>query len=169
MKTRIKRLYLEGYTAKEIALAVNKSEGSVKMFIKRNLNEFKKLHKEQKELRACLDKQDQFNKIKELYLKGYNAKEIAKLLELSHGHIRNYISENLKGYGFEHRKARDLNKSIIKAINSTNNSYISNVSFLRQNRQSYKYDRNGNLAFDESTRGTRTIDVPKKFYKKNAI
>lgn len=169
MKNKIKELYLKGYSAREIADELEKKEGSIKMFINRNLKEFNKLHKEQSKLRKALQNLNEFEAIKELYLKGYNAKEIAMLRNVTHGYMRGYISQNLKKYSFEHRKARDLNKSIIKAINTMNNSYMSNQSFLRQNRQSYNYDKKGNLEFDEVTRGTRPTDVPKKIYRKSNI
>lgn len=169
MKNKVRELYIKGYSAKEIAVELNRKEGSIKMFINRNLKEFKKVHEEQSKIRKGLQKEDKFASIKDLYLKGYNAKEIAHMVKKSHGHIRNYISRNLSSYRFEHRKARDLNKSIIKAINTMNNSYMSDKSFLRLNRQSYNYDRKGNLEFDEVTRGTRPTDVPKKIYRKSSI
>lgn len=165
MRSKIKQLYLEGYSAKEIAYKVCKTEVSVRKFISRNLKEFSKLHKEQLEIRQNKKKVASTEKIKQLYLKGYNAKEIADILNLSHGHIRNFISVNLRERSQEHRKSRDLNKSIIKSINNMNNSYISNAAFLKQNRQSYKYNKNNNLVFDEDTRGTRPTDVPKTFYE----
>jgi len=44
-------MYLDGYTTKEIAKELNKSEGSVKMFIRRNLKGFQKVHKKQMEIK----------------------------------------------------------------------------------------------------------------------
>lgn len=168
MREKIQQLYIEGYSAKEIAYKLGKTEVSVKKFISRNLKQFKQIHNEYRELRQS-NTNENIDKIQKLYLKGYNAKEIGKLMCLSHGYIRNLISKHLKEYGQEHRKARDLNKSIIKAINTINNSYIGNSALLKQNRQSYIYNKNDNLVFDEETRGTRPDDIPKVFYKRNSM
>lgn len=169
MKDKVKELYLKGYSAKEIAVELKKSESSVKMFISRNLKEFNKLHKEQSKLKKDLVQLNEFESIKKLYLKGYNAKEIAKLRSVTHGYMRIYISQNLKEYGREHRKARDLNKTIRTVVSNMTNSYMSNSALLRQNRQSYRYDKNENIEFDESTRSAKPADAPKKFYRSNSI
>lgn len=169
MKNRVRELYIKGYSAKQIADELQKSESSIKMFINRNLKDFKKVHEEQKKIKEGLKKLDEFEFIKSKYIEGYNAKEIAMILGKSHGHIRNYISKNLKEYGFQHRKARDLNKEIKKVVRSMNNSFMSDSSLLKQNRQSYRYDRNYNIEFDEPTRSARPSDAPKKFYRRNSI
>lgn len=169
MRYKIRELYIKGYSAKEIADKLEKSESSVKMFISRNLKDFKKVHQEQLRIRKGIKKLNQFDFIKEKYLEGYNAKEISIILNLKHGYIRNYISENFRQYGHQHRKSRDLNKNIKKVVSSMANSYMSNSSLLRQNRQSYKYDKNDNIEFDETTRSARPADMPKKFYRKNSI
>ncbi|MEF9991314.1 MAG: hypothetical protein RR835_02355 [Peptostreptococcaceae bacterium] len=169
MRNRIRELYITGYSVSEIAAELKRKEGSVKMFINRNLKDFKKVHDEQKRIREGLKKIDDFEFIKEKYIEGYNAKEIALILEKSHGYIRNYISKNLKEYGFKHRKARDLNNEIRKAVKSLNNSIMSNSAILKQNRQSYRYDKKYNIEFDEQSRSAKPDDMPKKFYRKSSI
>ncbi|MGX4601679.1 hypothetical protein [Faecalimicrobium sp. JNUCC 81] len=69
---------------------------------------------------------------------------------------------------FEHRKNRDLNKFIIKAINQDYNSYIGSNALLRWNRQSYDYDKNGNLVSNKK-RGTKPKDLLKSFSKKGGM
>lgn len=103
------------------------------------------------------------NKIKELYLKGYNAKEISNLLNEKHDTIRRCVNRNFADLKFQHRKARDLNRDIKRAVDSMNNSFISNSSLLKYNRQSYRYNKNNNLVFDEK-RGRRPVDLPKAYY-----
>lgn len=169
MRDKIREMYLAGYTAKEIAKELNKSEGSVKMFISRNLKGFEKIHEKQIEIKKGLLKINKLERIKKLYLQGLNAKEIANILKDSHGYIRNIISENFKEFRKEHIKARDLNKSIIRAINRTNNNYMSDIALMKQNRQSFRYDKNGNLEFDEENRANKPNDLPKKIYIKNVI
>ena len=169
MRTEIRNLYIDGYTAKEIAEILCRSECSVKKFISRNLKDFKKVHEKQKLLKKGLKKLDELEYIKQRYIEGYSSSEIAILLNKSYGYIRNYICENLTSYRREHRKSRSLNKEIKKVVASMANSYISDSAMLKQNRQSYNYDKNNNLEFDETTRSARPSGLPKKIYRRNFI
>ena len=162
MKEKVKILYLEGYDIKEIANKLEKSESSVRKIIDRNFKEIKEMRK-QGERSIFL------NNIKTLYLKGYNAKEIADSLGYSHTRIKRLISQNFKDLLEEHKKARSYNSSIKKSINHINNSFISDSALLKINRQSYKYNKNYNLVFDEETRGKRTEDIPKVYYRRKNI
>ena len=101
--------------------------------------------------------------IKILYTKGYNAKEIAELLVYTHSYMREYISKNLSEYKIEHKKNRVIKKEMIRAVDNMNNSYISNSAILEWNRQSYDYNENGNIVFNEK-HGARPLDLPKTFY-----
>lgn len=105
-------------------------------------------------------------KVKDYYTRGYNAKEIGKFLNLKADTVQRCINRNFSDLKFNHRKARALNKDIKRALDNTNNSYISNSSFLKQNRQAYSYNRNMNITFDEKSNGERTIDTPKTYYHK---
>ena len=112
-----------------------------------------------------IDKQ----KVKDLYLKGYNAKEISNILsrikevDIKSDTIQRCINRNFSGLKINHIKARNLNKDIKRCVDIINNSFMSNSSLLKYNRQSYKYNKNGNLVFDEK-RGKRPNDLPKNFY-----
>lgn len=169
MRDKIRQMYLDGYTTKEIAKELNKSEGSVKMFIRRNLKGFQKVHKKQMEIKKSISKTNKLDRIKQLYVQGLNAKEIANILDESHGSIRNTIHLNFKEFRKEHIKSRDLNKAIIKAVKRMNNSYMSDLSLLKQNRQSFKYDKNNNLEFDQENRANKPNDIPNKIYLKNIV
>lgn len=157
----IKNFYIEGHTSKEISEKLDIKYDSLKKYINRNLKEYKQINAKNKALKKHI-------KIKELYLKGYNAKEIAEILNFSHKYMREYISKNLKEYKLENMKNREINRTIIKAINSMNNSFIGNSALLKWNRQSYDYNENGNLVFNEN-RGIRTNDLPKTYYKRHGI
>ncbi|MGL5753088.1 MAG: hypothetical protein ACRCXT_21275 [Paraclostridium sp.] len=167
MKERIRDLYLKGYNAKEIAYKVGKSDVAIRLCIHRNFKDLTELHKEQLKIRQELIKRESKDRIKYLYLKGYNAKEIADILNLTHGYMKIKIMEDLKEYKAEHIKTRALNKEIIKSVDSMNSSYIGNSSLLNWNRQSYEYNKNGNIVFNELERGTKPIDLPKAFYVNN--
>lgn len=108
------------------------------------------------------------NRVKELYLKGYNSKEISKILSAGNqivksDTIQRCINRNFSDFKFEHRKARNLNRDIKRSIDTMNNSFISNSSLLKYNRQSYRYNKNGNLVFDERI-GRKPDDLPKTYY-----
>ena len=106
-----------------------------------------------------LDKEE----VKKLYLKGHNSKEISNILNEKHDTVRRCINRNFSYLKFEHRKARDLNRDIKRAVDNMNNSFISSSSLLKYNRQSYRYNRNGNIVFNED-RGKRPVDLPKAYY-----
>jgi hypothetical protein len=109
------------------------------------------------------------NKVRELYVKGYNAKEISSILskikevDIKSDTVQRCINRNFSDLKLNHTKARNLNKDIKRSIDIMNNSFMSNSSLLKYNRQSYKYNKNGNLVFDEE-RGKRPNDLPKNFY-----
>ena len=88
------------------------------------------------------------------------------MLELKYDRVRKFISRNfLLDYKEIHKKNREQEKSIKRAIDNKVNSYITNQNFLKQNRQAYKYNQNMNITFDDSI-GVKTDDVPKTFYSK---
>ena len=170
----IKDLYVVGYNAREIANKLGHKYENVQKYIQRNLKEFKEIIqrnlKEFKEInKQNRIKNEEYKKqihkehIKILYTKGYNAKEIAELLVYTHSYMREYISKNLSEYKIEHKKNRVIKKEMIRAVDNMNNSYISNSAILEWNRQSYDYNENGNIVFNEK-HGARPLDLPKTFY-----
>lgn len=88
------------------------------------------------------------DRIKELYINGYNSKEISNITGFTQDSIKKCISRNFQEYKFIHRENRQIKKDSLKAIN-------------KMNRQSFNYDKNYNLIFDEE-RGKRPNDLPKK-------
>lgn len=112
------------------------------------------------------------DEVKELYVRGYNAKEIANILKnrgqinIKSDTVQRCINRNFYKLKSEHKKNRDINKDIKKSIDNMNNSFMSNSSLLKMNRQRYNYNKNGNLVFDESI-GKRPYDLPKTYYIRN--
>ena len=162
MDDKIKKLYMNGFTYIEIAKQLNTSEIKIKHIIDIRLNNYKELHLRNKLKRDNLYKSCNFD-IKDLYVVGYNAREIAELLVYTHSYMREYISKNLSEYKIEHKKNRVIKKEMIRAVDNMNNSYISNSAILEWNRQSYDYNENGNIVFNEK-HGARPLDLPKTFY-----
>ncbi len=164
----IKDLYILGYNAKEIADEVGHKYENIQKYIQRNLKEFKDKHKKNRLKKEEYKKQIHKEHIKTLYIKGYNAKEIAGLLSFSHSYMREYISKNLSEQKIEHKKNRAIKKEMIKAVNNMNNSFIGNSAILDWNRQSYDYNENGNIVFNEK-HGARPLDLPKTYYKRDSV
>lgn len=159
----IKDLYVVGYNAREIANKLGHKYENVQKYIQINLKEFKEINKQNRIKNEEYKKQIHKEHIKILYTKGYNAKEIAELLVYTHSYMREYISKNLSEYKIEHKKNRVIKKEMIRAVDNMNNSYISNSAILEWNRQSYDYNENGNIVFNEK-HGARPLDLPKTFY-----
>lgn len=101
------------------------------------------------------------DRIKELYINGYNSKEISNITGFTQDSIKKCISRNFQEYKFIHRENRQIKKDSLKAINKMNRQYMDDSSLLKMNRQSFNYDKNYNLIFDEE-RGKRPNDLPKK-------
>lgn len=156
-KAKVNNLYSLGYVADEIVIKLNnkfKLE-NIEDYINSNLVRFKNVHKNSRKKR-----------IEDYYRRGLNAKEISKRMLMKSDTIQRYINRNLHMYKNQHSKNRMENRYIKKAIDNTNNSYISNSSLLKQNRQAYTYNKNLNITFDENVNGVRTIDTPKTYYHK---
>ncbi|CEK36494.1 transcriptional regulator [[Clostridium] sordellii] len=163
MKEKIKQLYLKGHNAKEIFSIINNNiyldEGfnfnieNIEKYINDDLNKYKRNYRSMRSQR-----------IKILYANGYNYKEIAKIIKDNMYTIRTNINRNCFNCKEDHIRNRALSKEIKRTIDNTNNSYISNSSLLKQNRQAYTYNKNLNITFDENVNGVRTIDTPKTFY-----
>lgn len=140
-KEKVKKLYLIGYNSKEIAELLN-------------IENAKELN---------------LRKVKALYLMGATSKEIIEVVLFKDKVIKNdtiqrCINRNFSDCKFQHRKNRELNKELKKSVDNMNNSFISNRSLVRLNRQSYKYNKNNNLVFNEE-RGLKPQDMPKVFYR----
>ena len=99
-------------------------------------------------------------KVKELYLLGYNSKEIAKKMGVKQETTKKCIQRNFKECAMEHKKKRLERQDCIRAINSTNNKYIGTEQLIKWNCQSYKYV-NDVLIFDRS-RGEIPGDMPSR-------
>ena len=162
MDDKIKKLYMNGFTYIEIAKQLNTSEIKIKHIIDIRLNNYKELHLRNKLKRDNLYKSCNFD-IKDLYVVGYNAREIANKLGHKYENVQKYIQRNLKEFKEINKQNRVIKKEMIRAVDNMNNSYISNSAILEWNRQSYDYNENGNIVFNEK-HGARPLDLPKTFY-----
>lgn len=156
---KIKELYEEGYIAREIAEKLDERVDTIRYQIYKNFNESKNTHK----LNRIKNRPG--DEIKNLYVKGYNISEISKILELDKNNVKMHVSRNLGPFKVQHEKSRKENEEIKKVVSKMSKSFISDQSLLKINRQSYNYNKNYDLVFNES-RGERPFDLPKR-YKNN--
>ncbi|MDV9368739.1 hypothetical protein RZ878_015055, partial [Clostridioides difficile] len=155
----IRKLYSEGYNTKEIARVLHKNIDMIEKNIIRNCGDLKKIHKKNNEKAVDIEA------VRRLYLKGYNAKEIADTLNKEANTVNLCIYRNCVDLKKIHEENRIIRKDTLKLLDRHNKTYINDGSLLKYNRQSYENDRNGNLKFDER-RGSKPYDIP-KVYKKN--
>lgn len=97
-------------------------------------------------------------KVKELYMRGLNAKEIAIKLNAKSDTVQRCINRNFSKYKLIHTENRANYKSIVGSINYMNRKFISDSSLLKWNRQSYNYNEKYDLVFDEN-RGAKPGDI----------
>ena len=99
--------------------------------------------------------------VKKHYINGFTAIQIANKVGATVASVEKCISRNLKDYKEEHLINKRWKMETLKVLDKNNDKCISDFSLLKMNRQSYNYDSNYNLIFNEE-RGARPNDVPKK-------
>ncbi|MCC0732117.1 MULTISPECIES: hypothetical protein [unclassified Clostridioides] len=155
----VRSLYSKGYNSKEIASLLNKNIGIIEKCICRNCEDLKKIHKKNNEKAVDIEV------VRRLYLKGYNAKEIADILNKHSNTVNLCIYRNCEDLKKTHKENRIIRKDSLELLDRHNKTYINDSSLLKYNRQSYKNDKNGDIKFDDK-RGLKPYDIPKR-YKKN--
>lgn len=112
---------------------------------------------------SLINKED----VKLLYLKGYNAVEIANKLDENTEAIRKCIQRNFQNLKHKHDIAIIQRKEEIKAINYEANKCISDRSFILKNRSIYKTKENGDIVLNKEVSGTVTWDTPRRLANEN--
>lgn len=158
----VKRLYEMGYVAREIAEQLDERVDTVRYQIHKKFKDSRDTHRLNKEKNRPGDK------IKDLYVKGYNVTEISKVLKLDKNNVKMHVSRNLSSFKDQHDKVRKENEEIKRVVSKASKNYMNDYSLLKMNRQSYDYDKNYDLVFNEKSRGIRPCDLPNK-YKKEVI
>ena len=75
--------------------------------------------------------------VKDLYLEGYNAVEIAKELNVSTESVRKCIQRNFSNLKKEHLKSKAEKRDIARSLNHESNKYMSDRAFILKNRSIY--------------------------------
>nr|WP_312985698.1 hypothetical protein [Clostridioides sp.] len=153
---KIKTLYEEGYIPSEIACKIDEKVDTVRNQIYKNFKESRAIHLENREKRPN-------DKIKELYCKGYTISEISKILNVKRDNVKNHFYRNLTEYRSDHEEARKLNNEIKKLVQKECKNYISDHALLKINRQSYVYDKNNDLVYNDKRCGEIPSGLPRKY------
>ncbi|MDE3445471.1 hypothetical protein PV488_16135, partial [Clostridioides difficile] len=154
----VRKLYTEGYNAKEIATILSKDSNTVNLCIYRNCEDLKKIHKKNNEKVVDIET------VRRLYTKGYSAKEIADTLNKDVNTVNLCIYRNCEDLKKIHEENRIIRRDTLKLSDRHNKTYINDGSLLKYNRQSYKNDKNGDIKFDDK-RGSKPYDIPKRYKK----
>lgn len=110
-----------------------------------------------------LDRED----VRVLYLKGYNAVEIAKKIHAETEAVRKCIQRNFWAYRHKHEIALTERKEEIRAVNYESKQYISDRAFILKNRSIYKTQPNGDIVLNKEVAGTVTWDTPRRLVNEN--
>lgn len=106
-------------------------------------------------------------RIESLYKKGLSASEISERLEsISVSSVQKYITRNFKHLRDIHKENRKTRQDSLRILREQEKRIISDSALLRYNRQSYNYDKDYNLVFNEK-RGAIPDGLPSKYMRTN--
>ncbi|MPQ44900.1 helix-turn-helix domain-containing protein [Clostridium tarantellae] len=108
--------------------------------------------------------------VKRLYLEGYNASEIAKVLGANKSQVQKCIQRNFKDLKKQNQIKKSLKsleqKEIRKIINKEAKKYMSDRSFVEKNRSIYNTNIKGDIVLKKDLNFLIPVDVPKKLINK---
>lgn len=108
------------------------------------------------------------DRVKELYLQGYNAVEIAHRIKAKTEAVRKCIQRNFNTFDKEkHEEALRRRREVIRATNKESTKYISDRSFILKNRSIYKTLPNGDIVLNKEVSGPVTWDTPRRLVNAN--
>lgn len=100
-------------------------------------------------------------KVKELYLQGYNPCQIAIVLKCNSSTIRQCIHRNLKEFKKSHLAEKIREKEIDKITRQESKQYMSDKDFIKRNRSIYKTNKNGDIILNKEVAQIVSFDTPK--------
>ena len=103
------------------------------------------------------------DKVKKYYLNGYNAVQIADILNAKVEAVRKCIQRNLKEFKNDHKIAQIRDKEILKITAREARQSMSDAEFIKRNSSIYKTNKNGDMVLDRKKSGTVPFDVPTRF------
>lgn len=107
------------------------------------------------------------NKVKKMYLEGYQASQIARAVGSTKAAIQKYIQRNFNCLKDKHDGAVIVRKEAVKALNYESNRYISDRSFILKNRSIYRTKENGDIILNRAVAPVVTYDTPRALRNEN--
>lgn len=108
-------------------------------------------------------------KVKELYLQGYNSANIANILNCKADAVRQCIHRNLKDLKNFHLVNKIRDKEIDRITKREAKQYMNDVTFIKKNRSIYKTNSDGDIVIDSNVNPVLSFDVPKRFKNENSV
>lgn len=102
-------------------------------------------------------------KVKEMYLKGYSAPDIAKSLNASKHAVQKCIQRNMRLLKKSHDAAKAFNKEVEKVTRREARQHMSDKEFIRRNKSIYKTNENGDIVLNKAISGIVSFDTPRRF------
>ena len=102
-------------------------------------------------------------KVKDLYLKGYNATQIANIISAKVETVRKCIQRNTNmTENKKHNEAVITRREALKAIDYESKKYISDRSFILKNRSAYETKANGDIVMKKDIKSIAPGDMPRR-------
>ncbi|AGK95393.1 hypothetical protein [Clostridium pasteurianum] len=105
--------------------------------------------------------------VKNLYLEGLNAPEIARRLNSKKDAVIKCIQRNFKDLKQQHDVAVIQRREVLKAVSYEANRYISDSAFIKKNRSIYKTNMNGDIVINKEVAPVVTWDTPRRLVNEN--
>lgn len=106
-------------------------------------------------------------RVKVLYVRGYNAVEIAKKETANVEAVRKCIQRNFNHLKKKHEIAVTQRRETLKAVNYEATKFISDKSFIQKNRSAYKTLSNGDIVVNKEVAPVVPWDMPKRLVNEN--
>lgn len=107
--------------------------------------------------------------VKELYLQGYNAVNIALKMRCNSDTVRQCIHRNFKEFKNSHLANKIRNKEIDRITKHEAKQYMSDSTFIKKNRTIYKTNSDGDIIIDINVAPVVSFDTPKRFKNENSL
>lgn len=121
-------------------------------------------------------------RIKELYRKGYNSSEIARIITkenraegifkvTTREAIKKCIQRNFKEYKKEHKINAAARKEVIKAVDYESKKYIGDKALILKNRSVYETKKDGDIVLkkEKDINFVFAGDMPKRLVNENKV
>ncbi|WP_321993855.1 helix-turn-helix transcriptional regulator [Clostridium butyricum] len=107
--------------------------------------------------------------VKNLYLDGLNAVQIAQRLSVQVETVRKCIQRNHKKFKVSHKASKIRNKEVKKITEYEAKQFMSDAVFIKKNRSIYKTNKDGDIVLDKSIAPVVSFDTPRILKNENSI